>query len=359
MSAQSAAALELLRSLGSEPMRIEGGGEVAAHFGAVEAEYQALVEGVGIVARNWPDHLRVRGEDRIGYLNGKVTCEIEGVGPGEGVYGFILDAKGHIQADTVIRVFQDEVWLELPWGRGPRILEHLQRFIVIDRVEIEPLADRLPVTLIGPRVPALQSSLSEVVALPDRPWQIGRSALVEGIEIPVSADGRWGGPAVTFWPSVSGVPDLIRALLSAGRRFDARLVGFQAADRVRIEAGIPWFGRDFDEANLPQETGEDEAVSYRKGCYLGQEVVARLHFRGQVSKVLCGLEFAVDETPEVGTALALEDRRAGTLTSATVSPRLGSVVGLAMLQRRAAQIGTRLDVEGGGRAEVVRSPLTS
>lgn len=359
MSAQSEVGLELLRSLGSEPMRIEGGGEVAAHFGAVEAEYEALVEGVGIVARNWPDHLRVRGEDRIAYLNGKVTCEIEGVRPGQGVYGFILDAKGHIQADAVIRVFRDEVWLELPSGRGPRILEHLERFIVIDRVEIEPLVDRMPLTLVGPRVPALRTSLSEVAALPDRPWQIGRSALVSGSEIPVSADGRWGGPAVTFWPSVSEVPDLVRALLSAGRQFDARLVGFRAVDRIRIEAGIPWFGRDFNEANLPQETGEDKAVSYDKGCYLGQEVVARLHYRGQVSKILCGLEIEAGEAPEAGAALALEDRRAGTLTSVTVSPRLGSLVGLAMLQRRAAETGTRLDVEGGGRAEVVKSPLSS
>ena len=166
-------------------------------------------------------------------------------------------------------------------------------------------------------------------------------------------------PALTVWPSIADAEELILGLLEAGQRFGARLVGFKALDQFRIEAGIPWYGRDFGEANLPQETGEEEAVSYSKGCYLGQEVVARLHYRGQVSRVLCGLSFDADEVPGSGTALDLEDRPAGTLTSAVFSPRVSSIVGMAMLQRRAAEVGTRLDVEGGGHAKVVRSPLTA
>jgi len=293
------------------------------------------------------------------FLNGKVTCEIDGLGLGEGAYGFILDAKGHIQADTTIRVLEDAMWLELPAGQGGRLLDHLNRFIVIDRVEIEPLVDLMPLTLIGPRVGAMQASLADFAPLPDRPWQVHRSTLENGGEVLISADGRWGLPALTFWPSISDAEELLQTLLKIGQRFGARLVGFQALDRARIEAGIPWFGRDFGEANLPQETGEAEAVSYTKGCYLGQEVVARLHYRGQVSKILCGLTIDADEVPGPGTALALEDRQAGTLTSVVRSPRLGSVVGMAMLQRRAAGVGTRLDVEGGGHAKVVRSPLTA
>jgi folate-binding protein YgfZ len=361
VSAKSYASSAWLRGLGGELMRLEEGTEVVANYGSVEAECEALVDGVGVIARNWPDHLRVRGEDRMAYLNGKVTCEIDGLGFGEGVYGFVLDAKGHIQADTTIRVLEDAIWLELPAGQGSRLLEHLNRFVVIDRVEIEPLEDLMPLTLVGPQARATLGAVLDPALIPDRPWQIRHLAIESEREreIPVSSDGRWGMPALTLWPQASDAEALVSRLLDAGRPSGARLVGYQALNRFRIEAGIPWFGWDFGEDNLPQETGEDEAVSYTKGCYLGQEVVARLHYRGQVSKLLCGLTIDADEVPGPGTALALDERQAGRVTSATRSPRMGSVVGIAMLQRRAAEVGTRLDVEGGGHARVVKSPLTA
>jgi folate-binding protein YgfZ len=340
-------------------MRLDEGTEIVAHYGSVEAEYEALVSGVGVVVRNWPDHLRIGGEDRVAFLNGKVTCELAGLELGEGAYGFLLDAKGHIRADAVIRVLEDSVWLELPAGLGPRVAEHLSRYIVIDRVEIEPLPGLVPLTLVGPGLEAMRGSLSELGRMPDRPWQTCRTAGDPAGEILVSADGRWGMPALTFWPSAAKSEAMIRHLLEAGQPFGAKLVGFLALDRARIEAGIPWFGRDFGESNLPQETGVEEAVSYTKGCYLGQEVVARLHYRGQVSRVLCGLTLDVAEVPEPGTALVLEARQAGTLTSVTRSNRLGAVLGLAILQRRAAEVGTQLEVEGGGHAQVVMSPLTA
>jgi len=341
-------------------MRLGEGTKVVADYGSVEVEYETLVDGVGVVARNWPDHLRVSGEDRTAYLNGKVTCEIDGLGLGQGAYGFLLDAKGHIQADTTIRVLENSIWLELPAGHGPRILDHLKRFIVIDRVEIEPLEGLMPLTLVGSQARALLESVCERALIPDRPWQVRHLAIESerSSEVLVSSDGRWSLPALTLWPTAADAEALVGRLLDVGPPFGAKLVGYQALDRFRIEAGIPWFGRDFGESNLPQETGQGEAVSYTKGCYLGQEVVARLHYRGQVSRLLCGLTLDADEVPGPATVLSLEDRVAGTLTSATFSPRVGSVVGIAMLQRRAAAPGTRLDVEGGGHARVVRSPLT-
>ena len=338
-------------------MLLEDGREVVAHYGSVEAEYQALVGGVGIAVRNWPDHLRVRGEDRGTFLNGKVTCEIDGIEPGGGAYGFFLDAKGHIQADTVLRVLEDAIWLELPAGRGPRVAEHLNRFIVIDRVEVEALTDLEPLTLVGPRARTLVDSLSAAATPPDLPWQVRWLEPDGGNRVLVSADGRWGMPSFTFWPSTSDAEELLRALLHAGRELGARLVGFKALNRVRIEASIPWFGADFGEANLPQETGQDEALSFTKGCYLGQEVVARLHYRGQVQKVLCGLDIEADEAPLPGTPVVFEGRQAGTLTSATRSPRMSSVVGIAMLHRKAAAPGARLELEGVGYAQVSKTPL--
>lgn len=338
-------------------MRLENGSEVVAHYGSAEAEHQALVDGVGIAVRSWPDLLRVRGEDRSTFLNGKVTCEIDGIEPGEGAYGFFLDAKGHIQADTVIRVLEDAIWLELPAGRGHRVAEHLSRFIVIDRVEVEPLTDLEPLTLVGPRVGDLVDSFPGVAPPPQRPWQVRWLAPGKGNRVLVSADARWGEPSFTFWPSASDAEELLRALLEAGRDHGARLVGYRALDRLRIEAAIPWFGADFGEANLPQETGQDEAVSFTKGCYLGQEVVARLHYRGQVQKVLCGVTIEADRVPSPGTSMVFEGRKAGILTSVTRSPHMETIAGIAMLHRKAAGLGARLELEGVGHARVSKTPL--
>jgi folate-binding protein YgfZ len=345
----SGASSDLLRRLGGEWLSLAEGIETVARFDSLEEEQKALTSGVGLVIRNWTDHLRVVGADRQTFLNGKVTCELAGLEVGEGAFGFLLDVKGHILSDAIIRLHEREIWLELAAGRGRRILDHLRRFIVVDRVEIETLPDLVPLTLLGPGGRSLLSSFTASGSLPARALEGCRIAVPGDGGLYVSADGRWGAPALTVWSRVARAEDLIGRLRVLG----ARLVGYQAVDRLRIEAGVPLFGRDFSEANLPQETGLDEAVSYTKGCYLGQEVVARLHYRGQVSRLLCGLRIDASAVPEAGAELVFEGRPAGHLTSCTRSARLGAIVGLAILQRRAVELGTRLEVEGGGSAEVV------
>ena len=134
-------------------------------------------------------------------------------------------------------------------------------------------------------------------------------------------------------------------------------MGSEALEILRVEAGIPRFGRDFGPDNFPQETGADEAVSYTKGCYLGQEVVARIHYRGGVQKTLRGLVFE-GTAPAPGTPLLFEGREVGTVTTVVESIALGRPAGLAILHRRGAEPGTRLDLPEGSTAEVRDLPLT-
>jgi len=134
--------------------------------------------------------------------------------------------------------------------------------------------------------------------------------------------------------------------------------GFEALEILRTEAGIPCFGMDFGPENFPQETGAEEAVSYTKGCYLGQEVVARIHYRGGVQKGLRGLLLDAP-APAPGTPLLHDGREAGKTGTVVESIALGCPAGLAILHRRAAEPGTRLEVQGGGTAEVRELPLVS
>jgi folate-binding protein YgfZ len=150
-----------------------------------------------------------------------------------------------------------------------------------------------------------------------------------------------GAPAWTLWVSASVAAPLVERLMEEG----ARPVGFEALEALRVEAGIPRFGRDFGPDNFPQETGIEEAVSYTKGCYLGQEIVARIHYRGGVQNVLRKLVFE-GNAPAQGAALLHDGREAGKATT------VASSKGLGILHRRAAEPGTRLEIEGGGSALV-------
>ena len=173
---------------------------------------------------------------------------------------------------------------------------------------------------------------------------------MDGLGAMVDRRPIWGLPAVSFWVVERDAVALARSLLT--RAEELAPVGFQALETARVEDAHPLFGQDYGEENLPQETGlESLAVSFSKGCYLGQEVVSRVHFRDSVRRSLVGVEFDGDEIPDEGTRVLLDNTAVGRVTSA-VSSWTGGGVGLAMLHRKAAEPGTRLELEAAGGAVV-------
>lgn len=307
-------------------------------------EYRALREGCGLAGRSWMGRLEILGADRHRFLNGYVTCDVKSLAPGEGAYGFITNHQGRILSDVVVTALEDRFWLLLPPGQEEAVAKHLRKYILADRVEVLPLEDMQPLTLIGPR--ALEI-LGDANLPPEGDWRHVRSR-VHGTEVELQRAGRLGAEAYILWVSASIARPLMEELLGNPA---VREVGAEALDVLRAEAGIPRFGVDFGPENFPQETGAEEAVSYTKGCYLGQEVVARIHYRGGVQKTLRGLIFD-GPAPAPGTPLLHDGREAGAATTVVESPALGRPIGLAILHRRAAEPGTRLEVQGGGTAEV-------
>ncbi len=323
-----------------------------ADYGDVAREHAALREGCGLADRSWMGRLELLGADRQRFLNSKITCDVQGLAAGEGAYGFITSGQGRILADAVVLALEDRFRLELPPGRGEAVSEHLGRYVLADRVEVMPAADLLPLSLVGPGAERLLGALAP---LPAGAWAHSRAALL-GTEVTLVRQGRLGTPAFTIWVSASVAAALVEGLLERG----AVPVGTQALEALRVEAGQPRFGLDFGPDNFPQETGIPEAVSYTKGCYLGQEVVARIHYRGSVQRRLVGLRFAGEEPPPPhGAKLFHDGREAGAVGSALRSPALGRAIGLAILHQRAAEPGTTVEVEGGGSAEVAALPFVS
>lgn len=316
---------------------------IIADYGDAAAEYQALVEGAAVHHDARRRRLELRGEDRVRFLGGLVTCELRQLGPGDGAYGFLTDVKGRVLAECVVRSLADRLLVELAGVVDPAEVEaHLRRYLVADRVEIEPDDGMVPLVLMGPRA---GEAVGDACAMPSgelRRWGHA-AARLGGVEVVVARDEHRGTASWIAWLPASVAVDVAEDLVERRGLCPA---GATAVELVRVEAAIPAFGVDFGPENLPQETGlEEEAVSYEKGCYLGQEIVSRLHYRGQTARRMCRLEIEGSEVPGPGP-LFHEGREAGRLTSAVASPRFGGPVGLGVLQRR-VESGSRVETAGG------------
>jgi aminomethyltransferase len=339
----------LHRRLGAEVADLDdlNGAQVPLRYRPLGEELRTLREGCGLVDRSWIGRLELTGADRLRLLNALVTCDVKSLEPGTGAYGFFTGPQGKILADLAALALGDRLWLELPAGREEAIAAHVRKYILADRVEVMPLEDMLPVTLVGPRAAEVLGSAAEVAG---KPWAHGR-ARVLGSEVELAHRPLLGAPAYTLWVSASIARELIEELLATGR---VQAVGFAALEVARAEAGIPRFGLDYGAESFPQEAGLEEAgVSYEKGCYLGQEVVARIHYRGQVHRTLRGLAF--DSMPSRGAKILAGGSEVGAVSTAVESPELGPI-GLAVLKRQGTEPGAILEIEGGSRATVRELP---
>lgn len=329
--------------------------ELPASFTTIEAEYQVLVAGCGLTLGVCPDRIELAGVDRERFLNGLLTCDIRGLSPGQGRFGFFTDLKGRILADVVLLALEDRFLLELPPGSAEHIVEHLEKYLIADRVEIGRPASAARLRFIGADCCGSLGDLLRAEPeseLPRLAWchAAVRLADREARICAVSAEAAGGAREWAVTLEGAAAPELV-ALTGATR------VGWAALEARRVEAGRLLFGIDYGNEHFPQESGREEAVSYEKGCYLGQEIVARIHYRGGVNRVPRGLLFAAGDRPAAGTVLLFEGREVGRLTTLAHSVALDRPAGLGLIHRRAAEPGVRLEMEGGGEAEVAELPL--
>src|SRR6185295_17093899 len=184
------------------------GAAVPLRYGPVAGEVRALREGCGLADRSWTGRLELLGADRHRFLNAYVTCDVKGLTPGEGAYGFFTNPKGGILSDVVVLVHEDRLWLQLPPGQEDAMAAHLRKYVLSDRVELRPLEDMLPISLLGPRsAEALDTELP-----PAGDWRHVR-ARVHGTEVALQRTGRLGTEAFTLWVSASIAGPLTETLL--------------------------------------------------------------------------------------------------------------------------------------------------
>jgi folate-binding protein YgfZ len=325
-----------------------------ADHGRSAAGAAALRAGAALVTEVAADFVDLTGADRVRFLHNLATCDVRALAAGSSQRGFLTDVRGHVLADAEVIAFEDRLRLRLPGGRAAAIAEHLARHRVIERVEIALRPELAALELRGARAPAL---LAELGVPADLATGAHRPARIGDPEVTVRAALRAREPRFELAGEAGSLAEVIAELRATGASRGLVEPTPEALAALRVEDGELLWGVDYGEDSFPQETGEAEAVSTTKGCYLGQEVVARIHFRGQVQRLARGLIFAPGARVAPGEELAAEDGRpAARATTVAYSFALERTVALALVARRAAEPGTRLSA-GALAAEVRALPL--
>lgn len=333
--------------------------ELPERFSNVLEEYQAARETAGLLDLSFRVQIRMSGEDRVTFLQGMVSNDVRALRPGEGCAAAFLTEQGRIVADLRVYTLETCLLLDVDARIKDKTIEMLSRFIIADDVEMEDLSEtQTTLALQGP----LSSQVLEAAGVPvalSKPFQ-HCEATPAGVSVRIIRVSDTGEDGYELLVPSAQAQSVWQALLQAGTPVGLRPVGLAALNALRIEAGIPWYGLDMDEGRLVLEVGFEHAISFKKGCYLGQEVVERATARGHVNRKLSGLSVQGDLLPAHGDKLFHDSQEAGWITSATVSPRLGQPIALGYVRREYLTPGTQLRIDRQGTpviAEVTALPF--
>jgi folate-binding protein YgfZ len=314
--------------------------ELVSKTGAADtrAGFQALVSGCGVYDLSSWAKIQLTGTDRVRWLNGMVTNNVRDLAVGHGVYAFLLNPQGRIMGDLYAYNRGESIILVTDQTQVAKILEIFDHYIIMDDVQVENISDKL--TAIGLSGPKSQDVLRtagfeipelQPLELRDLQWKQVPVSLVRG--------EREKRESWEIWLAPENATQLRDALIQSG----AKLAVDAALELCRIALGIPCYGQDIRERDLPQETEQARALNFSKGCYVGQEIVERIRSRGAVHRTFTGFVFE-SGLPAVGTKVQVEGKDVGEITSATSLPLENGLVlaGLGYIRREANSTGKEL-----------------
>jgi folate-binding protein YgfZ len=331
----------------------------AARFRDVHDEFSALLHGCGIYDLGFRARIALTGGDRVRWMNGMVTNNVRDLPAGHGIYAFLLNPQGRILGDMHVYNMGETLLVETDRSQVEKIIATFDHFIIMDDVEIKNLSDeQTALGLAGPKARELLNAAG--IILPEmQPLQVitpqckcdcgcvectvirGEDAQYESYEI---------------WLAAKGVYQTWQALLAAG----ATPVGSEALEMQRVAAGIPLYGADIRERDLPQETEQMRALNFNKGCYVGQEIVERIRSRGNVHRKFTGFLAEGAASIAAGTKIVSGEKEVGEVTSVAVlsTPSGERTVALGYIRREVGVPGREVTI-GTAKAVVIPVPLNT
>jgi len=317
-------------------------------FGDWTAEYWFAQKTVALIDKNYRAYLSFTGPDRVRYLNAILTNNIKDLKTLHGVVSLLLNPQGHILAEIETYNLSDSLFCVSYGSIREPLIETLDKFIIMDDVTLtDETLRHATLGLEGPEAAKLVLQLTGVDLNALAPLE-RREAQAESI--PCVVVRRAPGKTVDAELVVERqhVESLWTVLLGKTRAAGGGPMGYSALSALRLEQGVPWFGYDFGEKQIPHEAGlQDSHISYTKGCYTGQEIVERVRSRGQVNRRRVALNFMGTAIPEAGDLLTSDAKEVGYVTRAAFSPSRSHPIGMAYVRKDSQAPGSELKWRGG------------
>jgi folate-binding protein YgfZ len=312
------------------------------HFSNAKDEFAALRSTCGIYNLDHRAKIQLTGKDRVRWLNGMITNNVRDLAVGHGVYAFLLNPQGHILGDLIAYNRGEHILVDTDQSQLDKILATFDHYIIMDDVEVANISDKVSaIGLTGPNAEVvLKAAGFEVpelkgLQIADLPWQQTNVSMVRG----ESESFR----SYEIWLAPEHAASVREALQRAG----AVPVGREALELYRIALGIPVYGKDIRERDLPQETEQQRALNFSKGCYVGQEIVERIRSRGTVHRKFTGFT-VTGAAPAPGTKIQVQAKDVGEVTSSAVipSPDGERTVALGYIRREVGVPGKEIEIAG-------------
>lgn len=329
-------------------------------YGSALEEYAGVRKGGGFVDLSHRGKLRLSGKEHVKFLQGMVTNDMNKLEEGKGLYAVLLTPKGRMISDMKLYRESESILLDLEPGLNEKVRDLLVKYRLSYKANIEDVTESLCLLSIhGPNSRSLiQKTLNGEIAELNEYEFLTKE--INGFQTMIARANRTGEEGYDVFVSTEGVKTVWESLAENRKEFGLRAVGLDAMEILRIEAAIPRYGIDMDENTIPLEAGLEHAISYEKGCYVGQEVIARIKWRGHVNWCLAGFEIEGEEPPAKGDKIRQGEREIGYITSSTFSPALKKIIALGFIRREFIEPGTKVIVSMGGEnksAEVVKTPF--
>jgi aminomethyltransferase len=323
----------------------------------IRGEYDAIRNGAALIDFSSAGKLQVSGKNSVQFLNGLVSNDVKSLQAGEGILAAFPTVQGKLLALCRIYNLATHLLLELDEINREKIFKNLSRFVPAGEFFVADVSDHLALySLQGPQSRELIEAVSEQPIKSERQHSIIERQIAHA-NVFIAAHSRCGETGYDLFAPAEFAQKVREAILAAGKDFGAREAGMEAFEIARIEAGVPREGVDAGENYIILESELAPAVSYTKGCYIGQEVIARIHWRGQPAKRLRRLLIDAERLPPPGTEIHADDgKKAGEITSSTRSFALDRFVALGYVHRYYLEPGTAFTLKQGdeevGRAEL-------
>jgi aminomethyltransferase len=322
-------------------------------------EYRAARESVALIDKNYRTYLRFTGPDRVRYLNAILTNNIKDLAVGNGIVSLFLNPQGRIQAEIETYATPDSLFCVSYAMIRETLVPALDKFIIMDDVTQTDETEMFgTVALEGPLAADIVKKLTSIDLAGLGELSLQQTS-VAGIPCGLTNRSPGGVAGAEFLATRGDLPQLWQALRETVETAGGCAMGYQALNALRLEQGVPWFGYDFGDKQIPHEAGlEHSHISYTKGCYTGQEIVERVRSRGQVNRVRILVKFDTNEAPAAGTTLMADGKEAGHVTRTAFSHALQTAIGMAYVRRENSAVGSELSCAT-IRTTVITSPIVS